>query len=301
MKSFRSIIVGVAAIAALTASADEGKKWLAKAQADDVAAMHETASRYFYGYDGLPHDEAEARYWAEKGGEKGNVECMLLAALTYYDDIKTAKFDSKALEWNAKAGEAGSLQGAFNARNAMLALKAAAENEDDKLRALKGEIYWNEKMLAHPDLKRDRTALGQATQMREQLQKELDALMPPEPQPEVEPQQAAPAAKDEKLFIEVEQAPQFPGGDAALYGWLARNISYPAEAVEGNIQGRVIVQCVIEKDGSIGEVKVVRGKHPALDKEAVRLVKSMPKFTPGLLSGQPVRVWYTLPITFKLN
>lgn len=300
MKSLRTMIVAVAATVALTASADEGKKWLAKAQADDVAAMHETASRYFYGYDGLPHDEAEARYWAEKGAEKGNVECMLLAALTYYDDVKTAKFESKALEWNAKAAEAGSLHGAFNARNAMLALKVAAENEDDKLRALKGEIYWNEKMLAHPDLKRDRTAFGQATEMREQLQKELDALVPPEPQPEVKQHQAAPAA-EEKIFIEVEQAPQFPGGDAALYGWLARNIRYPAEAVEGNIQGRVTVQCVIEKDGSVGEVKVVRGKHPALDKEAMRLVKSMPKFTPGLLNGQPVRVRYTLPITFKLN
>ncbi|MBO4803073.1 MAG: energy transducer TonB [Muribaculaceae bacterium] len=106
---------------------------------------------------------------------------------------------------------------------------------------------------------------------------------------------------EEKVFNSVEQMPQFPGGDAALMKYLASHINYPSEAVKNNNQGRVILQFVVEKDGSIGEVKVVRSVDDALDKEAVRVIKSLPKFTPGRQSGKPVRVWYTLPVTFKLT
>jgi len=105
----------------------------------------------------------------------------------------------------------------------------------------------------------------------------------------------------EKIFTAVEESPQFPGGDAELYKWLSKNIRYPEMAAQNNIQGRVTVQFVVEKDGSVGEVKVVRGKDPDLDKEAVRVVKSLPKFIPGKMNGQSVRVWYTLPIMFKLQ
>ncbi len=105
----------------------------------------------------------------------------------------------------------------------------------------------------------------------------------------------------EKIFTAVEEAPKFPGGDAELYKWLSRNIRYPEMAAQNNIQGRVTVQFVVEKDGSVGEVKVVRGKDPDLDKEAVRVVKALPKFIPGKMNGQSVRVWYTLPIMFKLQ
>ncbi|MDE6118730.1 MAG: energy transducer TonB, partial [Muribaculaceae bacterium] len=86
-----------------------------------------------------------------------------------------------------------------------------------------------------------------------------------------------------------------------LYEYLSKNIRYPEQAAQNDIQGRVTVQFVVEKDGSIGEVKVVRSKDPDLDKEAVRVVKSLPKFVPGKMNGQSVRVWFTLPITFKLN
>ncbi|MCM1310449.1 MAG: energy transducer TonB [Bacteroides sp.] len=105
----------------------------------------------------------------------------------------------------------------------------------------------------------------------------------------------------EKIFTAVEESPKFPGGDAELYKWLSKNIRYPEMAAQNNIQGRVTVQFVVEKDGSVGEVKVVRGKDPDLDKEAVRVVKSLPKFIPGKMNGQSVRVWYTLPIMFKLQ
>lgn len=106
---------------------------------------------------------------------------------------------------------------------------------------------------------------------------------------------------DNKVFDVVEQKPQFPGGEAALLKYVAEHIRYPAMAQENNIQGRVIVQFVVTKTGNVGEVKVVRGKDPDLDKEAVRVVKSLPKFVPGKMNGHSVNVWYTLPIQFKLQ
>lgn len=99
----------------------------------------------------------------------------------------------------------------------------------------------------------------------------------------------------------VEQKPAFPGGDAAMYKWLGDNINYPAAASEEGIQGKVTVQFIVEKDGSISHVQVVRGKHPALDAEAKRVVSKMPKWTPGRNNGQPVRVTFNLPVTFRLK
>lgn len=107
--------------------------------------------------------------------------------------------------------------------------------------------------------------------------------------------------EDNKVFTSVEQMPQFPGGDAELLKWISSHIKYPAIAMENNVQGRVVVQFVVTKNGSIGEVKVVRGKDPDLDKEAVRVVKTLPNFIPGKMNGQAVNVWYTLPINFKLQ
>lgn len=105
----------------------------------------------------------------------------------------------------------------------------------------------------------------------------------------------------EQVFTAVEQMPQFPGGDAALMKYLSSNINYPTVAMENGVQGRVIVQFVVTKNGTVGEVKVIRSVDRDLDKEAVRLCKSLPKFVPGKMNGQAVNVWYTLPITFKLQ
>ena len=105
----------------------------------------------------------------------------------------------------------------------------------------------------------------------------------------------------EEIFKSVEQMPQFPGGDQALMSYLSKHINYPPMAAENNIQGKVILQFVVEKDGKVGEVKVARSVDKDLDREAVRVVKTLPKFTPGRQNGQAVRVWYTLPVTFKLQ
>ena len=117
----------------------------------------------------------------------------------------------------------------------------------------------------------------------------------------VEPPAEPEAKKSEEVFRSVEQMPQFPGGEAALLKYLASHINYPPMAAENGIQGRVIVQFVVDKTGKVGEVKLVRTVDKDLDNEAVRVCKSLPKFTPGRQNGQPVSVWYTLPVTFKLQ
>jgi len=104
-----------------------------------------------------------------------------------------------------------------------------------------------------------------------------------------------------KVFDVVEQMPSFPGGDAALMSFLSKNIKYPVIAEENGIQGRVVATFVVERDGSITDVKVIKSVDPSLDKEAVRVLKSMPKWIPGKQNGSAVRVKYTVPVTFRLQ
>jgi TonB family protein len=103
-----------------------------------------------------------------------------------------------------------------------------------------------------------------------------------------------------EYFDVVEQMPEYPGGAEALFSYIAQNIRYPKAAEDAGIQGRVIVTFVVMKDGSIGEVKVAKGVSPELDGEAVRCVKSMPKWKPGMQKGQAVNVKFTMPISFAL-
>ena len=110
-----------------------------------------------------------------------------------------------------------------------------------------------------------------------------------------------PKEEENKVFDVVEQMPSFPGGQAALMNYLNSNIKYPVIAEENGIQGRVVVQFVVGKDGSISNVHVVKSVDPSLDKEAVRVVKNMPKWIPGKQNGQSVTVRYTLPVTFRLS
>ena len=104
-----------------------------------------------------------------------------------------------------------------------------------------------------------------------------------------------------EVFDVVEENPSFPGGDAALMTWLQKNLKYPAAAQENGIQGRVLVSFIVNKDGSIVEPKIIRSVDPSLDKEAARVVSSMPRWKPGKQRGKAVRVKYTLPVTFRLQ
>lgn len=114
---------------------------------------------------------------------------------------------------------------------------------------------------------------------------------PPAPKPEVAT----------KVFDVVEEMPSFPGGNAALMSYLNSNTKYPVVAQENGVQGRVIISFVVERDGSISDVKVARSVDPSLDREAQRVVKSMPRWTPGKQNGQTVRVKYTVPVVFRLQ
>ena len=109
------------------------------------------------------------------------------------------------------------------------------------------------------------------------------------------------APVEEEVFDMVEQAPQFPGGQAELMSWLGKNIRYPVIAQENGIQGRVICQFVVGSDGSVRDIKVVRSLDPSCDKEAVRVIQSMPKWIPGRQNGKAVSVRYTLPVMFRLQ
>lgn len=125
----------------------------------------------------------------------------------------------------------------------------------------------------------------------ESIREQLVAPEPEQPQKPVR----------EEVYSAVEVQPKFPGGDAALMMWLSKNINYPVRAQENGVEGRVIVNFVVEKDGSISGVKVAKGVDKDLDQEAVRVVKKMPKWQPGKNGGQAVRTQYTLPVRFKLE
>ena len=110
-----------------------------------------------------------------------------------------------------------------------------------------------------------------------------------------------PKAEENRVFEVVEQMPAFPGGDVALMRYLQENVHYPTIALENDVQGRVVVGFVVEKDGSITDVRVIKSRDPALDHEAVRVVKSMPRWTPGKIDGAAVRVEYQVPVVFRLH
>lgn len=107
--------------------------------------------------------------------------------------------------------------------------------------------------------------------------------------------------ENNKVFDHAEEQPSFPGGQGAFMQWLGENIKYPTEAGENGIQGRVLVSFIVNKTGEISDVRVIRGVDPLLDKEAIRVISSMPNWTPGKQNGTAVNVRYTYPITFRLQ
>ena len=104
-----------------------------------------------------------------------------------------------------------------------------------------------------------------------------------------------------KVYDAVDEMPQFPGGPSALFEYLSRAVRYPVEAEANGIQGRVLCSFVVEPNGSISNVKVIKSVDPSLDKEAIRVISSMPKWIPGKYNGTPVRVNYSAPVTFRLQ
>lgn len=107
------------------------------------------------------------------------------------------------------------------------------------------------------------------------------------------------SADNNEIFVAVEQQASFPGGQAEMMKFLANNIRYPEAAQANNVQGRVVVKFIVERDGSISDVEVVRSVDADLDREAIRVVKKMPRWEPGKNNGVAVRTWFTIPLTFR--
>ncbi len=110
-----------------------------------------------------------------------------------------------------------------------------------------------------------------------------------------------PVSQSNKVYETVEQLPEFPGGIEALIDFLSSNVHYPENAAKNNIEGRVLVQFIVDKTGQVSDVKIARSVDEELDAEALRVAKMLPRFEPGRQDGKPVAVWYTLPIVFKLQ
>lgn len=158
------------------------------------------------------------------------------------------------------------------------------------------EVRPDEEMKTQDELKETKTAIGAFDvkgndEAGGTVLKAVEEIAAPEPPKHEEEQN--------KIFEVVEQQPQFPGG--SVNGWLADHIKYPVVAAENGISGRVVVQFVVERDGSVSQVRVVRGVDPSLDKEAQRVISSMPKWIPGKQNGQAVRSRFTVPVTFRLQ
>ena len=158
------------------------------------------------------------------------------------------------------------------------------------------EVKPEEELKSQEELNKTNTAIGAFDvkgndEAAGEVLKAKEVIAQPEP----------PKEEETKVFDVVEQMPSFPGGNSALMQYLSSNIKYPVVAEENGVQGRVVCTFVVERDGSITDVRVIRSVDPSLDKEAVRVVKSMPKWIPGKQNGSAVRVKYTVPVTFRLQ
>jgi protein TonB len=105
----------------------------------------------------------------------------------------------------------------------------------------------------------------------------------------------------DQIYVYVKNMPEFPGGDLALRKWIAQHINYPHEAKENGIEGTVYLRFEVTKTGAVGKVEIDKGADPLLDKEALSVIKELPNFKPGEQNGKKVNVWYTIPVTFRLN
>ena len=158
------------------------------------------------------------------------------------------------------------------------------------------EVKPEEELKSQEDLNKTNTAIGSFDvkgndEAGGEVLKAKEVIAQPEP----------PKEEETKVFDVVEVMPSFPGGQGARFEWLSKNIKYPVVAEENGVQGRVIVTFVVERNGSITDVQVVKSVDPSLDKEAVRVVKAMPHWIPGKQNGSAVRVKFTVPVTFRLQ
>ena len=258
-------------------------------------------------------NQAYGAYQLRKGTSKRNIWALLivgLAAALLYLGLQLQKMAeaNKKVE-NTQAVELAKLQ-TEKKKEAKVEKKEVIKQEPEKVvEQVKSSVKFtapvikrDEEVKEEDEIKLDEVqksdkAVGALTvegndEVGGAVLKAKEEIAAPEPPKHVE---------ETKVFTVVEQMPMFPGGDAALMSYLANNIHYPTVAAENGVQGRVVVGFVVERDGSITDVSVLRGVDPSLDREAMRVVKSMPRWTPGKQNGSAVRVKYQVPVAFRLQ
>ncbi|MEE1547359.1 MAG: TonB family protein [Prevotella pectinovora] len=251
-------------------------------------------------------------YQLRRGTSKRNIVSMIfvaavaavaylgLAAYNSYQEAQKAKFEAEMeaslleakkeakVEKKTETPKVEQVQKVEKVKSSIAFTPPVIKNDS--------EVRPDEEMKTQDELKETKTAIGAFDvkgndEAGGTVLKAVEEIAAPEPPKHEEEQN--------KIFEVVEQQPQFPGG--SVNGWLADHIKYPVVAAENGISGRVVVQFVVERDGSVSQVRVVRGVDPSLDKEAQRVISSMPKWIPGKQNGQAVRSRFTVPVTFRLQ
>lgn len=258
-------------------------------------------------------NQAYGAYKLRKGTAKRNVWALLivgLAAALLYLGLQLQKMAeaNKKVE-NTQAVELAKLQ-TEKKKEAKVEKKEVIKQEPEKVvEQVKSSVKFTapvikkdeevkeEDMIKLDEVEKSNKAVGAFNvqgndEVGGEVLKAKDDIKAPEPPKHVE---------EEKVFDVVEQMPSFPGGNSALMKFLNENIHYPVVAQENGVQGRVVISFVVERDGHITDVQVARSVDPSLDKEAQRVVKSMPKWIPGKQNGSAVRVKYNVPVSFRLQ
>lgn len=284
----RRFILGLACLLMGMACYAQGQKYLTEARKGSASAMDKVGVYYNLGMGGLPKDKTKAAYWFKKGAEAGSADAMFHYArdVIGVEEVKQNKLNSQYLFWLEKAANTRPEDMTEPVINAYDGLKSEVKNDKSTYKqVLEKRIKWLKVSLTYEQNNNIRNAnklsLEQDEMELERLNNEIAA--------------SNTSGSNDHVFDRVEQMPSFPGGSSALMQFLSNNICYPNTTATG----RVVVQFVVEKDGSISNTKVVRSIDPALDKEALRVVSSMPNWIPGKQGGVNIRVKYTIPITFK--
>ena len=272
----------------------EALKWYGKAaNQGHPSGMNGLGFMYQNGY-GVNKDYAEAIKWYRMAAEKGNVSAKSNIATMYFNGFGVDQDYAEAFKWYREAAEQGEANGQYS-------LAFMYENGYGVSKSRSEAKKWYEKAAAQGD--------EDAKNRLEKIEQEPDILVEVEEVEDLVAKDTEPSKSDSasamdgnekegQVFEVVDQVPEFSGN---VFSWLSRNIHYPPMAQENNVQGRVVVSFIVEADGSVSDVQVVKGVAPSLDNEALRVVKSMPKWEPGLQDGKPVRVRKNLPVTFKLQ
>ena len=269
---------------------DEAKavKLYSKAGLSQALAAYRLGYCYYKGI-GVAQDFEKAHKAFQQATTKNVPEAMFQLGNMYYNGEGVTRNYKDAVNWYNTAAEAGNVE-------AMCALghcyKLGKGVKADKYMA----IIWYERA-AEQGSEETRSYLGDSyVPPKSAEKKENEAVTEPEKKDGVEGDDGT---EEDVVYYGAEVKPEFPGGKEALLMYLKRSIRYPTVSLERGAQGSVVVQFVVDKDGSITDIEVIKSVDPDLDKEAIRVVQGMPKWVPGMQNGKPVRAKYTLPITFK--